>query len=263
MRTGGEIQSKHVAIVGLGSIGSRVAEHLTLAGIDRLSLIDNEVFSSDNLGRHVLGLSAINQKKATSMCEHLKNRLPEINVSGFPSSCEAWLSENNVLEVDVLVLTTGNHALERGLVRRAYTEKWRILLVVAWVEAAGAGGHALACMPGIPGCLDCLFTDENNTQSLICKGAFVEAGQKISRQLNGCRAFTPYSAIDATQTALLAADLVLKGSPGYRRWAGDPKKANSEGIRLTALHDALFTGKVAGNIPAEKIIVSGCLCCGI
>lgn len=60
-RTGGEQRDIHVAVAGMGSIGSRVAEHLALAGVDRISLIDFDDFSPNNLGRHVLGLGVISQ----------------------------------------------------------------------------------------------------------------------------------------------------------------------------------------------------------
>lgn len=261
-RTGGEQRKIHVAVVGLGSIGSRVAEHLALAGVDRLSLIDFDDFSADNLGRHVLGQEDVKRKKVVAMKQHLQRRVPGIQVTEHASRCETWLPEVGAPDVDVLVLATGNQVLERQLVRRAFQENWPVLLIPTWVEPAGAGGHAFACKAGTHGCLDCLFTDEDGTQSLSFKGALVEPGQQFSRELTGCGAFTPYSAIDATQTALLAADLAVRGQPGYRRWAGDPGYATAEGIRLAPLHGKLYAGKASARLGADALAVPGCRCCG-
>lgn len=36
------------------------------------------------------------------------------------------------------------------------------------------------------------------------QGGFIEPGQKISKQLTGCGAFTPFSALNASKTAMLA-----------------------------------------------------------
>lgn len=193
---------------------------------------------------------------------NLESRIPGIEVTEHATRCEAWLPAVGAPDVDVLVLATGNQVLERQLVRRAFKEHWPVVLISTWVEPVGAGGHAVACKPGIPGCLDCLFTDEDDAQSLIFNGTLVEPGQQFSRELTGCGAFTPYSAIDATQTALLASDLALKGQPGYRRWAGDPGHAGSAGIRLTTLHGALYSGKAATRLQPSTIAVPGCKCCG-
>ncbi|MCG5486834.1 MAG: ThiF family adenylyltransferase [Sinorhizobium meliloti] len=47
-------QGKKVAIVGAGSVGSKVAEMLLRSGIDTLRIFDGDVFLPGNLERHVL-----------------------------------------------------------------------------------------------------------------------------------------------------------------------------------------------------------------
>src|SRR5690606_8736568 len=69
------LKDRHVSIVGCGSFGSALADMLVRAGLGRLTLIDPETLSIENIGRHVLTTRDVGRPKA----EGLGGRLLEIN----------------------------------------------------------------------------------------------------------------------------------------------------------------------------------------
>src|SRR5437867_8391247 len=70
------LSGKHVAVIGCGSFGSAIAEMLARAGIGQLTLIDPDVLSAENLGRHVLTQKDLGRPKV----EALRERLLAINL---------------------------------------------------------------------------------------------------------------------------------------------------------------------------------------
>lgn len=263
-RTGGEPDMRHVIIVGCGSIGSRVAEHLALAGISKITLVDNDKFSPDNLGRHVLGKQSISKFKVDELATLLKERMPGIQIEVRATSVQAVLAKGELAGTDAIVLATGNSTLERSIARKAFRERWPSLIVSTGVEAAGLGGHAIAMRPGTQGCLDCLYIDPDTQLPFpSMRTALLAPGQKVTRQLTGCGAFTPYSALDATRTAILAAERVLTDVPLYSRWAGEAVLAKAEGIRPSATYDALRTRRIALDITPSEFAQPRCPCCSV
>ncbi|MFM5073106.1 ThiF family adenylyltransferase [Aeromonas hydrophila] len=263
-RTGGEPDMRHVIVAGCGSIGSRVAEHLALAGVSKITLVDNDKFSPDNLGRHVLGKQSISKSKVDELATLLKERMPGIQIEARTTSVQKALAKGDLAGADAIVLATGNSTLERSIARRAFRERWPSLIVSTSVEAAGLGGHAIAMRPGTPGCLDCLYIDPDTQAPLPnMRTALMAPGQKVTRQLTGCGAFTPYSALDATRTALLAAERVLTNVPLYSRWAGEAVLAKAEGIQHSATYEALRTRRIASDITPSEFAQPRCPCCSV
>ncbi|MCW6596091.1 ThiF family adenylyltransferase [Yersinia ruckeri] len=254
---------RHVIVAGCGSIGARVAEHLALAGVSKITLVDNDKFSVDNLGRHLLGKQSISKPKVDGLATLLKERMPGIQIEAKATRVQSMMAKGELAVADAIVLATGNSTLERSIARRAFREKWTSLIISTSVEAAGLGGHAIAMRPGTPGCLDCLYIDPDTQHSLpSMRTALMAPGQKVTRQLTGCGAFTPYSALDATRTAVLAAERVLTNVPLYSRWAGEAILAKAEGIQPSATYDALRTRRIASDIMPSEFAQPRCPCCG-
>ena len=71
-----KLNSKHVAVFGLGGVGSYVAEALARAGVGNLTVVDDDVIAVSNINRQLYALhSTIGQAKA----EVAKNRILDIN----------------------------------------------------------------------------------------------------------------------------------------------------------------------------------------
>lgn len=68
--------NSHILVVGVGGVGGYVAEFLARTGVNRLTLIDQDVVDLTNLNRQIIALhSTINLPKV----EVMKNRLLDIN----------------------------------------------------------------------------------------------------------------------------------------------------------------------------------------
>ncbi|WP_080942063.1 HesA/MoeB/ThiF family protein [Methanosarcina mazei] len=72
--------SKKVGIVGLGSVGSKVAVSLARAGINQFYLIDEDLFYSANIQRHVLDWRNVGEHKAKALEKILAYISPNIQV---------------------------------------------------------------------------------------------------------------------------------------------------------------------------------------
>lgn len=74
------LSGKAVAIVGMGSVGSKVAASLTRAGIGRFVLVDEDVLAPHNLVRHDLDLREVGLHKAHGMRKALTCINPKVDV---------------------------------------------------------------------------------------------------------------------------------------------------------------------------------------
>ena len=63
------MKGKQIAIIGLGSGGSAVADMLARAGVGRLTLVDPDELTADNVKRHVLDIKHVGKSKVHGMAE--------------------------------------------------------------------------------------------------------------------------------------------------------------------------------------------------
>jgi hypothetical protein len=74
------VRNHRVAILGVGAMGSALAELLVRGGVTELVLIDNDHFQAGNLARHILGMDSVSRSKAQAVAERLKNTTPHASV---------------------------------------------------------------------------------------------------------------------------------------------------------------------------------------
>lgn len=76
------LQSKHVAVFGLGGVGGFCAEALARAGIGALTIIDFDKVSASNINRQLVALhSTVGQSKAKLFETRLKDINPQIKLN--------------------------------------------------------------------------------------------------------------------------------------------------------------------------------------
>ncbi len=261
-RVGQQSLDRKIAIVGVGAVGSRVAEFLVQTGVRHLTLVDSDKMSANNLGRHVLSRNFIGQNKAEGLAVHLRNRMPGVEITPHQSTLQEWLEHTQPNNFDVIVLATGDIAGERLLLRRAWREGWTCKLVCTFVEASNLGGHAISMQPSEKGCLECLCEIDSTTSTETLRTIMLAPGQSPLQEISGCGAFTPYSAVSATRTALLATDLSLPNTDvGYHRWAGSDDDAKAVNLRPSEFWYALRNGRAHSFVSREKYIRGDCQCC--
>lgn len=76
------LANSHVAVLGLGGVGSWCAEALARSGIGHLTVVDCDTVSTTNLNRQLVATaSTINLPKAQTMAERIAQVIPSCKVS--------------------------------------------------------------------------------------------------------------------------------------------------------------------------------------
>ena len=130
----------HIVLVGVGSLGSVVAQYLARSGVGHLTLVDPERFVDANLGRHVLGMDALGRFKASALRELLQKDIPGSSISA--SNSYIQVVPEVLKDADMVIVTTADWDSELALweFKRAGAP-WALLQ--AWSEPHAVAGHLL------------------------------------------------------------------------------------------------------------------------
>ena len=76
-----KLQKKHVAVFGIGGVGSFCAEALARAGVGTLTLVDDDTVSASNLNRQLVALhSTVGKPKTEVMADRIQDIAPDCTV---------------------------------------------------------------------------------------------------------------------------------------------------------------------------------------
>lgn len=111
------IRGKTVALIGLGALGSRVAELLAQAGVARFRLCDSDRFKTSNVSRHIGGISDFGATKVRVVMSRLLNinpRLRFIDGDTIIGNADASLDQLTqfMSPADLIVSTTADEGVE-------------------------------------------------------------------------------------------------------------------------------------------------------
>ncbi|WP_206297342.1 ThiF family adenylyltransferase, partial [Pseudomonas viridiflava] len=84
-------RSVKALVLGCGSLGSMVIEHLARAGVGSIDIVDKESFDAANCARHVLGADSIDLGKANEMASRLLRLVPSVQVNAHRVKAERWV----------------------------------------------------------------------------------------------------------------------------------------------------------------------------
>ncbi|HEY9576621.1 MAG TPA: ThiF family adenylyltransferase, partial [Pseudobacillus sp.] len=166
---------KHVLIVGVGALGSSLAEMLVRAGIGRLTLIDRDYVDWTNLQRQQL-YKELDAKERLPKAEAARKRLQEINsdvhisaitAAGGPEELSTLMNNQRP---DLLLDGTDN--FETRFLMNDLSQKYK----VPWVYGACVGSQGISCViiPGETPCFTCLL-DVLPAEGMTCDTAGIIA----------------------------------------------------------------------------------------
>ena len=130
------LRQAHVAVVGIGGVGSWAAEALARHGVGALTLIDLDHIAESNINRQVHALSdTLGQAKVEAMAARIRGINPECRVT----LVDDFLTPENVSEVlpealDVVIDCTDQMRAKVAMVLQARTRKQTLIV------CGGAGG---------------------------------------------------------------------------------------------------------------------------
>jgi molybdopterin/thiamine biosynthesis adenylyltransferase len=243
------VKSLRVAVIGCGSVGSMIAQMLTQNGFNNLSLVDPEIYSADNIYRHILPKYFVGGRKSAGLKMFLESAFVDLSLTEFSGYGGEWATPENIQQHDLIILATGNHAFERQLLKAFKQESSSGQMIMSvWNEALGLGGHVVMHRSGQCGCLNCLYF-EAGSQLIHPQVSFINPGQKVSQNLTGCGgAFSPFSGNDSRQTAILATRTIESALANpeqsiYDFWRGDERQAKGDNIHRSPVYENGFPEK--------------------
>lgn len=255
---GKSLKDKKVLLLGAGSIGGFLANNLCQVGVMQLDILDIDTFHEENVCRHFLGFdSAVNtvlRYKADLIKTRLEKMYPYVDIDSLnyiDRSVEEYITEYKRLEnYDVIISALGEPTLNLEINRILYQKKILTPLVCCFNEPYGIGGHVIISNIDKNSCLQCLYTKVNASEITSFRGSLVEEGQTFKKNVSGCSgAFVPYSSLDAQQTAILAARLVVKVLLGEIReniintWIGSSKELVLNNFKVSEYYNILCENK--------------------
>ena len=151
-----KLQQSRVCIIGIGALGTSIANNLARAGVGYLRLIDRDIVELTNLQRQVLFTETDAEDmmpKAEAAKIHLSEINSEIEIEAMVVDVNPYNIEKLISGVDLVV--DGLDNLEtRYLINEACQKN-----NIRWVYggAVGSGGMVMNILPGEGPCLHCLL----------------------------------------------------------------------------------------------------------
>ncbi len=146
--------SKKVAIVGTGSVGSKLAESLARMGVGQFFIVDHEVFLPENMCRHILDWREVCLHKVEAVANRVRriSSNAKVTTSVFHiAGQESPRAQSGILErimdCDVLVDMTAEQRVFNTLA--GITVKHSKPIVWARVFGGGYGGVVARSRPGL------------------------------------------------------------------------------------------------------------------
>jgi len=239
-----DLLSKRVVVLGAGAVGSVVVDCLAAVGVGKLTVVDNDEYSADNVFRHLLDPMYVDIGKPIGLKIALERRYPGLSITPVCNTAQEWLKTADLSQYDGIVLAFGAPSIERSFSRALKSVRPNLPIVFTWLEATDVGGHSVLMWPQGQGCLDCIYRDDEGQHTQVARTAFLEPDQPVTRNLTGCAgAFVPYGALQARRTGLMAAEHLLSAlndvtggqthEPSYRFWVGEGRVASVHGLLTT------------------------------
>ena len=99
-----KLRNSHVAVFGLGGVGSWCAEALARCGVGRMTLVDRDLVGESNINRQLCALcSTVGRSKVSVMAERLRDIDPDIELHCIEGHYEAADRERFFADYDFAV----------------------------------------------------------------------------------------------------------------------------------------------------------------
>lgn len=211
-----DLRGMKVLLVGCGAVGGYLAASLLQlgAGIDstsigQLTLCDPQVLSSENIGRHMLGLAYLGQKKVTALSAELQLRRPGVRIEPVDASFHALVSRLD--DFDIIINAAGSEAVGRYMSRTLRQLQWhrrsRVLLH-SWIEGRGGVARSLVEDSARAACFDCMWQYSVNKEPRMRHEAYSEPhwNEPVA---DGYATMTPFAVSASLSATALAVDALL------------------------------------------------------
>jgi len=153
------IEDRTVALIGLGALGSPVAELLAKAGVGRFRLCDSDRLGTGNVARHIGGLHEFGAYKVCVVMSRMLEINPYLKFGDGDSSVASAVRSLDQLATfiapaDLTICTTANENVESTINQIAVIQRKPVLYGRALRR--GSMGRVFLVRPGVDPCKACL-----------------------------------------------------------------------------------------------------------
>lgn len=148
------LRTKSVAIIGCGSMGSKIATMLARAGVSDFYLVDDDLLLPDNLVRNDLDWRDVGAHKTSAVAQRIRNVNPaatiyvrQVRLAGKESSGSADAALTSLVRRDLFIDATASPNVFNLV--SAVADSAGKPMVWAEVFGGGFGGLIARCRPGI------------------------------------------------------------------------------------------------------------------
>lgn len=207
------VREKTVALVGLGALGSKVAELLAQAGVGVFRLADGDWLTTGNVSRHIGGLRDFGTRKTRVVGKRILDINPSLQITKIleRSATGSLDALRQFMEpADLTICTTADENVESAVNQLAVSTGKSVLYGRALRR--GAMGRVFLVRPGVDACKTCLGEYARRRREGEDPGAdWTEITEdKSDILLHECgRPVIPASAIDLSFVAALTARVAL------------------------------------------------------
>lgn len=241
------LQKQAVLIIGVGSIGSFVANSLAQAGIGTLGFVDHDLLSWANTGRHYLGADSVGCNKAHAMASKLLREYPSMqDCIAVDTKWEDAIRKNTTMfdEFDLILSLTGSWRSDAKLNDWAINNPSDCQYLYGWLEPFAAAGHVVSIAKA-GGCLQCGFSETGQPNLRVFEWPKLES---TMLKESGCGTyFQPYGVAETQHTIAMITDTAIEhlltqpNVSSHRIWVRKEGPFESAGRQFTQKWSELYS----------------------
>ncbi len=206
----------NINIVGVGAIGSEIADSMGKAGIGHLRLIDNQILQAHNSVRHLAGFEFVGELKAKAVQSIIKNHNPFINVLAGSFNVLSTDINEYILQDSLSISSIADDNVEGFLNEQAVISNSDFFYVRAL--RGGKVARIFRVIPGKDACFNCLNLYKNEGNEFIS----IPEDPQYPTIRNECNnPIRPASAADLKTIASVASRIIidyLQNGSDYNHW---------------------------------------------
>ena len=186
------LNTKHIALIGLGGLGCPIAQYLATSGLGKLSIIDNDIIEDTNLQRQLLYTQ---NDVGSYKVDIVKKRLNILNPDLIVDKHNVQFSDHtsNIIQDADLVIDSTDNFSTRSIINKATLLYKKPLVMGAAIKMQGQVAIFRNDIPNKP-CYNCLYNDvDDKNESCLDQGVLsmmtglignIQAAESIKTLLN-------------------------------------------------------------------------------
>ncbi len=211
------LKDAFVNILGVGAIGSEVADCINKAGVGNIVLLDNQTLKAHNAVRHLAGTEYVGLPKVNAVFQILRSHNPYVTVDPWIGDLYDLDAATHLVDASVSISSVADDNVE-GFINQQLVISGKTAFYVRALRG-GKTARIFRVTPGKDACFQCLHLYRNERSSFI----EIPEDPDYPTLKNECNnPIRPASAADLKFIATIAARLVIehiqKGESEHNHW---------------------------------------------